>query len=170
MARAEWPIIFMKICETIRDRSSCLKYKTSCLVVKGTQIISIGYNGTASKQTECDDYWRKYWEDEKIKEEYHDWIKSKEFKDLHSKWSVINEIHAEVNALNWISKHDVTDDYVLYTYYSPCEQCAKQIVSYGIKTVYYLHDYKGRVHGCLQGIDYLKNMNINCIKIQYKQQ
>ena len=144
MSRISWNQVFMDICETLRRRSLCLKYQTSAIITKGTQIMGIGYNGTATKQEECYDKWHEWHSNNDIKMPFSDWLQTDEFRNLHSKWSCLNEIHAEVNALNWVSKHDIDDSYAIYTYYSPCEQCAKQILSYGIKHVYYKQVYKGR--------------------------
>lgn len=152
--RIEWPKLFMDITEKICERSLCIKYKTASIITTGTQIISIGYNGTFKGQKECCDWWReKHGNDET----FSDWIQTDEFKKMHREWSVKYEVHAEINALNWISKRLVTDDYALYTYLSPCENCAKSIISYGIKKVYY------RVlHGQL---DILQSNGVECIQL-----
>lgn len=159
-----WHSTFMDMCKILRKRSKCLKYQTSAIVVKGTQILAIGYNGTASKQKECCDYWHEQWSQYKS-ESFSTWLETKAFRDLHSKWSCINEIHAEVNALNWVSKKDIDDTCAIYTYYSPCEQCAKQILSYGIKNVYYIEQYQGRSSSGMDGLKFLSERGINCMQI-----
>ncbi len=163
--RISWQEVFMDMCKTLRKRSRCLKYQTAAIVVKGSQILGIGYNGTASKQKECCNYWHDYWDLSGVQVSFSEWVKTEQFRDLHSKWSVINEIHAEVNALNWISKRDIDDTCVLYTYYSPCEQCAKQILSYGIKNVYYCNEYRGRTSSGTDGLKFLRERGINCSQI-----
>lgn len=163
--RASWHIVLMDMCKILRNRSSCIKYQTSAIVVKGTQILSTGYNGTASHQEECCDYWCSYWRNFKVDISFTDWIATPEFRDLHSKWSCINEIHAEVNALNWISKKDIDATYAIYTYYSPCEQCAKQILSYGIKNVYYHEKYNGRNTSGIDGVKFLQDKGVSCIQV-----
>ncbi len=163
--KMEWRLVFMNMCKILKNRSKCIKYQTSAIVVKDTQIMGIGYNGTASKQQECCDYWLDIWKETKSPIAYGEWTKTKEFRDLHSKWSCINEIHAEVNALNWISKKDINDTYAIYTYYSPCEQCAKQILSYGIKNVYYCEQYNGRSTSGMDGLKFLQERGITCLQI-----
>jgi deoxycytidylate deaminase len=143
----------------------CLKYQTSSIVIKGTQILGIGYNGTAAKQEECNKYWKDYWEINDIEIPLEEWIKTDDFKKLHSDWAYINEIHAEVNALNWVSKRDIDDTCAIYTYYSPCEQCAKQILSYGIKNVYYIEKYSGRTKSGMDGVKFLIDRNVKCVQI-----
>jgi len=142
--RTPWDNIFISFAKTLIWRSCCLKYKTATIVTNGTQIVSLGYNGTFSKTTECNDYWHAYWVNNysNINKSFEEWIATEEFRLLHRNWSTKNEIHAEINALNWISKKDITDNYKLYTILSPCDQCAKVIISYGIKHVFYQILYK----------------------------
>jgi dCMP deaminase len=163
--RVSWHTVFINMCSVLRQRSLCLKYQTSAIVVKGTQILGIGYNGTASKQEECYHYWKNYWSINNINMPFDEWIKTDEFKNLHSKWSVLNEIHAEVNALNWVSKWNIDETCAIYTYYSPCENCAKQILSYGIKKLYYCYKYSGRNVSGTDGIKFLQDRGIYCEQI-----
>ena len=167
-SRMPWKSVFINICDTLRKRSVCLKYQTGAIVVKGTQILSIGYNGIASKQEECSHYWENYWNRNISGVSFDDWIRTDEFRNLHSKWSVMNEIHAEVNALNWISKGDIDNTYAIYTYYSPCEQCAKQILSYGITQVFYCIKYLGRSASSTDGIKFLQDRGIHCEQLQVR--
>jgi dCMP deaminase len=161
MNRPTWDKIFSDFLILIRQRSLCLKYQTSAMIIKDTQILSIGYNGTLSKCEECKDYWYKYWSQNILVLPFDIWVQTDDFKKLHREWSYKHEIHAEINALNWISKNDVNDDYVLYTYYSPCDHCAKTILSYGIKTIKYLFLYPSGD----KALDLLKEKGVNMIKI-----
>lgn len=148
----------------LKSRSTCVKYQTATIIVNGTQIIALGYNGTFSGKDECVDYWFKQHVDGILNvldqhntvqpEErmnmatsiantsFDTWVQTDEFRTLHRIWSAKHEVHAEINALNWVSKKDITADYALYTYYSPCDNCAKAIISYGIKQVYYNKVYR----------------------------
>lgn len=163
--RADWDTTFMKICDIIKDRSVCVKYRTSAVVIKNTQIIGTGYNGTLTKMEECCERWENYWHMNNIKIPYAEWIKTVEFRNLHSQWSALNEIHAEVNALNCVSKNDIDDTCAIYVYYSPCDQCAKQILSYGIKNLYYYKVYPGKSGNSLNGIKFLIERGIKCTQI-----
>jgi dCMP deaminase len=167
MDRPTWPETFGEICGIILKRSTCVKYQTSAVIVKDSQIIALGYNGTASKSVECRQYWKDYWRTYIYDENstFEDWIKTQHFKDLHSKWSIINELHAEMNALKWVTKKDIDDSCVMYSYLSPCEQCAKHILSYGLKTLYYSVEYNGKVKGTVCGLDYLRANGVACIKL-----
>lgn len=160
-SRPTWDKTFSSILNVFAERSKCLKYKTAALVVCGTQIMSFGYNGTFVKCVECDEYWHQYYLKKRITTPYADWIKTAEFRELHREWSKTNEIHAEVNALNWISKRDITSDYVLYTMYSPCDACAKEIISYGIKHIKYITEYPSGVDALRR----LRDAHVTCEKV-----
>ncbi len=165
MRRKDWDSVFMDMCEILKDRSMCLKYQTATIIVKNSQIIAIGYNGTASKKAECADHWLNYWAELFDETPFEKWIQSEEFREMHSKWSEIYEIHAEVNALNWISKSVIDDTCVLYTFYSPCERCAKHIISYGVKRVCYRNNYTGRSKCGSTGLKILRENDVVCEQI-----
>ncbi len=142
--RPSWHSTFLDFMEVLSKRSMCLKYKTSAVLVKDFQIIAMGYNGTFSGRAECCDYWRDYYDRNIINKDFcsfEQFINSIEFRTKHREWALTNEIHAEINALNWVSKRDIDDSCILYTLYSPCDNCAKTIISYGIKNVVYKYKY-----------------------------
>lgn len=143
-----WNEHFMRVALLTARMSTCARIQTGAVVVKNKHIISTGHNGVCSGEMHCVDYWA----DKKTETFYED----------HHKWSVINELHAEQNALIYAGKNgQSTIDADLYTVYSPCINCAKVIKSYDIKTVYYRNEYTRDS----SGIDFLKKFKINCIKI-----
>lgn len=160
MERISWHEFFINVMEILTKRSSCIKLKTAALIVHDTQILSIGYNGTFPGDVECNNYWFEYYKTTSQSISFADWCKTDEFRSLHRKWSLANEIHAEANALKWISRKD-TKDCVMYTLYSPCDLCAKDIIAHNIKTVYYKHLYK---HG-EESLKKLDKYGVKCIKL-----
>lgn len=164
--RPAWPTIFMEMCLVLRKRSLCVKYQTAAIVTKGTQILSIGYNGTASKKPECCNMWRGLYQASEQFPTYESWLGSDEFRNMHAEWSRLHEMHAEANALTQISKHDIDETCALYTYYSPCEQCAKQILAHGIKKVYYNVVYPGRKPNNTGGLQFLEESQVSCERIE----
>lgn len=126
--RYPWESVFYKILQALKLRSSCVKHQVAACVVRGTQIVSIGYNGTVSGSIECCDVWN---------------ARNSDFKEAHREWSSTNEIHAEINAMNEIKKSE-GHDCALITLYFPCVACAKQIASHSIRLVYYydFHSHK----------------------------
>lgn len=157
-----WNQIFLKICHILRQKSACLKYQTSAIIVKNNNIISTGYNNTLVDQPLCCNYWYEEWLKLKLGQSFSEWVNTDQFKLAHSVWSECSEIHAEINALNNLSKSDIDDNCILYTYYSPCQNCAKHIINYGIKQIYYHKVYTGR-----KGVDALKFLHLhsNCVQI-----
>jgi deoxycytidylate deaminase len=166
--RASWNEVFMNMLEPLTGRCACLKLKASAIITKGTRIIANGYNGTFHGAKECSDYWKEVFLDiyrndkskQNLEEAMNDWFVSEEFRKLHRTWSLANEIHAEANALSYISK-DEGPECTMYSMYSPCDACAKSIIGYGIKTVYYKYKYK---HGD-NALSTLKNHNVKCEQI-----
>lgn len=66
----------------------------------------------------------------------------------HSEWSRVNEIHAEMNALLFASKHGLSvNGATMYVTLSPCCECAKAIAQSGIKTLVYCETYDKNVDG-----------------------
>jgi len=162
--RPTWHHVFINQLTELSKRSCCLKIQTATLIAVGSQPICVGYNGTFSKHPECSTYWFEYYSKLVInatKEQFQQWILTDEFKDLHREWSKSNEVHAEANALTWISKRDITEEHVMYTLYSPCDACAKTIVSYGLKTVYYKKMYSRGADALIR----LKNAGVMCEQI-----
>ena len=54
-------------------------------------------------------------------------------------------VHAEQNVITFCAKNGIkTDDCILYSTTLPCVNCAKLIISAGIKTVYFVEDYRDR--------------------------
>jgi dCMP deaminase len=150
--RPTWDQTFMDIVEVLANRSLCIKLKTSAIIVdEHKQILSIGYNGTFKGCIECDEHWKRYFIENNDDITFDDWIMTNEFRTLHKSWSVSNEIHAESNALRWLSPlHG--QSYTLYTLYSPCDWCAKDIISHRINRVVYKYLYKN-------GVDSLKKLS-----------
>ena len=154
--RPTWNDIYMSMCETLAKRSTCLRLQTAALLVKENVIVSVGYNGVPSKQEHCYEYWRK----NNIYSTLTELLKSDYFYTEHHKWSTINEIHGEMNAILFAGKNGISlRNSTLYTLYSPCIQCAKAILTSGIKQVYYKHTYQRNT----EGISFLQK---NQIQIQ----
>ena len=138
--RPTWDSTFMDICKTISKRSTCAKIKTSSIIVKDNNIISIGYNGVPSKMEHCEHYWEVIWLINDYDISWEDFLKTERFREEHHNWSYYNELHAEMNAILQC-KTDTTNS-VMYTLLSPCINCSKCIISSKIKKVIYLTEYK----------------------------
>jgi dCMP deaminase len=117
---------FMKVAFEFASKSKCVSHHVGAVIVRDGRIVVTGYNGSPPNLPNCCDIFDK---DNFNREE-------------HSKWSDDNEIHAELNLINFAAKYGIEiDGCDMYTTISPCNQCLKNIVMAGIKNVYYLYLY-----------------------------
>merc|ERR1711934_1294954 len=106
----------MSLCLLTASRSPSKKLKVGALIVKDNRIISSGYNGFPAGLP-------------------HISIE----RDNHEQ----NTIHAEQNAISDAAKRGVSvNESTIYITHYPCINCLKYILSSGISTIKYLHDYK----------------------------
>lgn len=124
---------YMRMAEELAKLSNAERQKVGCLVVKDTQIISEGYNGTpAGFDNAC---------------EYYDHVGH-----IHTKSEVL---HAESNAITKLARStNSSSESTLYVTLAPCYDCAKLIIQAGIKRVVYKDKYVGN------GLDLLKKAKI----------
>ena len=111
----------MAMAEELSKLSYANRKKVGCLIVKDTQIIAEGYNGTPKGfSNECE--YRSYVDEEYTKPEV---------------------LHAESNAITKIARStNSSDGATLYVTLAPCFECAKLIIQSGIVRVIYKDHYK----------------------------
>ena len=142
----KWQEAYMKTAETFGSLSSAKRLKVGAIVVKDNRIISIGYNGMPSGWTnEC--------EDEIMPEQsYADIV-------LVTKKEVL---HAESIAIGKLAKsHESGEGADIYVTHAPCIECAKQIYTAGIKSVFYRHKYRND-----EGLEFLLKCGVEVINEQ----
>ena len=116
MDRPTWPEYFKKLADLTSERSNCNRLKVGCILVNNNRIVSQGYNGFLPG---CPH------------ESY--------IRDNHEQGT----IHAEQNAIIDCAKRGVScDNCEAYITHYPCLNCAKILLSGGIKKIYYINDYK----------------------------
>lgn len=112
--RLSWIEYFMGICVLTSYRSSSIKKKVGCVIVRDNRIIATGYNGFPS---------------------------GVEHKSILKEGKEINTIHAEQNAISQCAKMGIScNGGELYVSHYPCINCSKIIVGSGISKIYYLFD------------------------------
>ena len=122
---------FMRFAEDLSKLSHCLRVQVGAVIVRDGRVISTGYNGSPPGFENCSHH---------FKDRVHE-IDSEEFRKDHGEWS-IHEVHGEMNALLFAAKHgQKVDGATIYTTTSPCMNCAKAIITSGIKRVVYLKAY-----------------------------
>jgi dCMP deaminase len=116
---------FMNIAMMVSTRATCLRRRVGCVIIKGKQIVSAGYNGAPQGMPHCLDIGCA-----------REGVPSGERSEL------CRGAHAEQNAINFAARYGISiEDSTIYTTHLPCSWCAKSIVNAGVTRVFYLHDY-----------------------------
>lgn len=124
--RPTWDQYFIDIAKLTSKRSNCIKRKVGCVVVKDTRIMSLGYNGTPKGMLNCFSGGCNRCNNSANTAGHH--------------LDVCMCLHAEENALLFLSKGDLLDS-TLYVTLFPCVGCTKKIIQCGIKRIVYLETY-----------------------------
>jgi len=117
--RPSWDEYFLKVAMLVSERSTCPRMHCGCVLVRDKQILSTGYNGSIPGDAHCDDAGCLV-------------------VDNHC----LRTIHAEMNAILQCSSHGVsTKNAIAYVTNMPCTNCAKALITAGIKEVVIFSDY-----------------------------
>ena len=137
---------YMDVAHRFAQLSSAKRLQVGAIIVKDDRIISIGYNGMPSGWTnECEE-----WVEDKSIWNDHDKI-------LKTKPEVI---HAEANAIAKLARSPESGlGATLFLTHSPCIDCAKQIYTAGINTIFFAKRYRNDA-----GLEFLKKCNIEVIE------
>lgn len=134
--------LFMKTAFLFSAESKCLSKHVGAIIVKNNRIISTGVNGTPPDLPNCDDYFKKLYRKRNLQISFEEWIKTPEWRKEHTLWSDDNELHAEMNAIDFSAKEGrEIEGSDIYVTISPCNHCLKNITMTGIQNVYYLYLY-----------------------------
>lgn len=116
MDRISFDQMAINLANEVSKRSEDMYKKVGCCILNHEgRILSTGYNGLAPKFNINKNFWNDRNERRKFM------------------------IHAEINALSRISRQETP--YTLASTLLPCQNCAINIVAYGIKRVIYNEDY-----------------------------
>ncbi|MBU2491210.1 MAG: dCMP deaminase [Bacteroidetes bacterium] len=117
--RPSWDEYFLKVAMLVSERATCPRMHCGCVLVKDKQILSTGYNGSIPGDVHCEDH-------------------GCYIVDNHC----IRTIHAEMNAILQCSSHGIsTQGATAYITNMPCTNCAKSLVTAGIKEIVVFSDY-----------------------------
>ncbi len=120
--RPSWDRYFMDLVQSIGQRGTCNRGRAGCLIARDKRIIATGYAGAPERLDHCDEIGHLY-------------------KDtIHEDGSVtrhcIRTVHAEANAVAQAAKYGIAvDGATIYCKIEPCLDCAKLLISAGIKKV-----------------------------------
>lgn len=122
--RKDWDHYFMDIARVVLERSNCRTRQVGCVIVRGRQIISTGYNGTPAGIKNCFDGGCTRCAQ-----------RTKQTSGMALDECVCS--HAEENAVVQSAKNGIsTLGCTLYTTLNPCLTCAKIIINSGITDVF----------------------------------
>ena len=114
--RPSWDKIWMKMAETIAQRSHHPTFKVGAIITTSdnTQVLSLGYNGNARGMSNV---------------------------PQSDEPGCSGLLHAEINALLKLDYNNPKDK-VMYLTLSPCQNCAIAVINSGIKKVVYREKYR----------------------------
>jgi len=133
----EWDKTYLSMAKLMATHSKCASKQVACIIVRDNNILSIGLNGTISGDVNCNELYTH--EDGENKVNSDKWLElygGNSIPLAHREWSKMYEVHAEINAITKASKNNIgINGATAYTTHSPCNDCAKALISAGIKRV-----------------------------------
>jgi dCMP deaminase len=156
--------LFADMAALVAQQSTCCRMQVGAVLVKEGRVISIGFNGVPSGQKHCEDHFKEVYKKDYCAKHtcYEDFIKTKDFFDMHGAFSNDNELHAEQNAILFAARNGIaTHGADLYVTDSPCIHCAKIIIAAGIKRVLFIKLYDRSQ----EGINFLNKNNVECRRL-----
>ena len=150
MNRPDWNHYFMKFALLASERSSCERRKVGAIAVKDKRILATGYNGAPSGLKHCQEIggcWRQQ-----------NNISSGQRRE------VCRAVHSEQNIIIQAAIHGISlRGCDIYCNLTPCSDCAKMLISLGVKTFFYLERYPDDLidkmlldDGCMMNLIQLK--------------
>jgi dCMP deaminase len=119
--RPSWDEYFMEIARTVAKRGTCDRGRSGCVIVKDKQILVTGYVGSVPGFPHCDEVGHK------MEEWTHDGV---------VRQHCIRTAHAEQNAICQAAKLGIPlEGATIYCKMTPCDICAKMIITAGIKRI-----------------------------------
>jgi len=111
---------FLDTLKIFEGLSTCHRHKIAALIFRGSDLLTVNYNGVRQGEEHCEDLMRSgrlsYAE--------------------HREWSKVNEVHAEINAIEKVKKLNVSlKGTSIMVSKTPCENCFREIVKNGISSI-----------------------------------
>lgn len=110
--------MWMEMAEVAAKRSTCGRANNGALLVRGNNVLSIGYNGPASGEEHCQG----------------------RYCEQHPGGGCKRSLHAEANAIKRCALP--VEGATLYCTMLPCNVCADLCRIYGVREIYYRHPYR----------------------------
>lgn len=133
--------VYLKMAENLSSLSYAERRKVGCLIVKDTQIISEGYNGTPRGFENSCEYTNH----------------------INEQWTKPEVLHAESNAITKLARStNSSEGATIYVTCSPCFTCAKLIIQAGIIRLVYSDLYTNK--DCMEALALLKKAGLELIQ------
>lgn len=128
MTRPNFRQYLYNLVDSVAERATCDRGKSAAITVIDGRILTTGYVGSPPGLPHCDDVGHL--------------IRKVEHTDGQTREHCIRTTHAEMNAIAQAARFGVSlHGADLYCTMMPCFDCAKLIVSVGIRFVYTKNDY-----------------------------
>jgi dCMP deaminase len=115
--------LFMEAAALWAKRSTCPRAQVGCVLVRDNRVLSAGYNGAPPNMVHCTQ-------------------DGCELVLINGHESCRRAIHAEANAIAWSARSGTNiSGATLYGTHEPCHPCAQLLISAGVVSVRWLHDY-----------------------------
>lgn len=136
--------VFIQVAKDMAVLSHCVSRQVGCVIVRNGRILSTGINGTTMGDVNCDTL-----------------FPAENFDPVaHRAWADDNEIHAEMNAINFAAKEGIElDGSTLYCSLQPCKECSKNLPAVGIKRIVF-DTFYDRVDNFAEQVEYLKRKGV----------
>lgn len=138
--------LYMDIAERVSKMSYAKRLQVGAVLVKGNQIMSLGYNGMPSGwDNDCE-----YTIPELLD------LESRTITPSHLKTKP-EVLHAEMNCISKVARSTLSSEgATMVCTHAPCMDCAKFIYQSGIATLYYKHKYRSD-----QGLSFLSQSGVD---------
>lgn len=124
--RLSWNQLFMKMAETLGERTSCVDLQIGCVFVDDLhRIVTVGYNGSARADLNCNEV---------------GCAKLTANPDT-GKPGRCRGAHSEINAIINCIQPERLRGSTLYITVFPCYSCMKALVQAGVRRIIYRDDY-----------------------------
>ena len=125
MKRASWDAYFLGLAEHVATRTTCIRRRVGCVMVRGKRVLATGYNGAPSGAPHCTDVGCA-----------RSGLPSGERLDL------CRAVHAEANALAQAAMHGISlRGATCYVTIRPCAGCMRLLIQAGVERVVWRGDY-----------------------------
>lgn len=117
--RASWDSYFLGLAEHVATRTTCIRRRVGCVMVRGKRVLATGYNGAPAGAPHCLDVGCA-----------RDGVPSGERLDL------CRAVHAEANALAHAARFGISlEGATAYVTIRPCAGCMRLLIQAGVERV-----------------------------------